>query len=365
LTLLGTFSYSVILCGIVAGFHFSRGHGAIRKLMAFYCMVHGVMLVGTLFEYLGWFPGWRILGDEAMGFNWIRYQEGFIVELVCGFYRSADVMGWHAAAVCCLSIILASTSHGRRRWFWGLLAVWAVYALMLCGRRKMVYMLPLFAFALGWMYWQAGRRMHKVSLAGLLAIPIVSLILVADWLGESSVQVRYYRDSADETLARLEEGTIEELSKTYQHLGFFGSGLGTTTPGSHHLKVARPRTWQESGPGRILAELGVLGALGFVGLVVSIVAAMWRVTLRQLKERSQAGLYSSGLVAFFVANAGSLAVSGFILADPFVAGFLGIMVGSVLSSTRTDLVKARAEPIDAPPPLHAAALPLAPREPVR
>jgi len=40
------------------------------------------------------------------------------------------------------------------------------------------------------------------------------------------------------------------------------------------------------------------------------------------------------LLAFFIANVASLTVSGQILADPFIAAFLGIMVGLLLSIVR-------------------------------
>ncbi|MCC7097561.1 MAG: hypothetical protein IT472_10320, partial [Thermomonas sp.] len=47
---------------------------------------------------------------------------------------------------------------------------------------------------------------------------------------------------------------------------------------------------------------------------------------------------------FFIANVGSLTVSGQILADPFIASFLGLLVGVVLSIPRLDAVaRARVE----------------------
>jgi hypothetical protein len=353
LTVVGAFSYSIIFLAVMAGYFYPRHPEDVRRLLAVYCAAHGVMLTGGIFEYLGWFKGWVVIGDEALGYSWIRYGSGYIVDIVSGFYRSGDVMGWHAAAVATLSIVLALSGKRTSRWLWLLLSAMALVALILCGRRKMVYMLPVFALALIWIYWQAGRAGKVWSIVGLLILPLASVWFVGDRLAEDTAQIRYYRETSDETLDRFQVHGFQSLVDTYRQSGFFGEGLGTATPGSHHLKVARPRVWQESGPSRILVELGVLGALGFLAVVVAIVLSVWRVTREQLRARSPHAHYAAGLVAFFLANVGSLTVSGQILADPFIAAFLGLMTGLVLSFAR-QTASARAEtapPVASPMPL--------------
>ena len=58
-------------------------------------------------EYLGIAKGWAALGTVAMGHEWIQTSlYGTIVNMIAGFYRSPDVMGWHATALSMLSIIL-------------------------------------------------------------------------------------------------------------------------------------------------------------------------------------------------------------------------------------------------------------------
>jgi len=337
LTLIGAFSYSVIFMGVIAGFHYARRPADVRRLLSVYCLAHGVMLSGGLFEYLGWFPRWAVLGDEALGYNWVRSQHGYVVEIICGFYRSGDVMGWHAAAVSILSVVLAMTGRSAKRYWWLALSALAVVALLLCGRRKMVYLLPVFALALGWIYWQAGRGAKVWSLVVLFALPAASVWVVGDWLGEDSSPIRYYTETSDQTLDRFETHGFGSLVETYKQTGFFGAGLGTATPGSHNLKVERPRTWQESGTSRILVELGVLGSLGFLAVMVRLMLGLWRVTQDQVRRRSPQAQYVAGLVAFFIANVGGLTVSGQILADPFIAAFLGFMVGLSLSFARPQL----------------------------
>jgi hypothetical protein len=129
------------------------------------------------------------------------------------------------------------------------------------------------------------------------------------------------------------------LVDTYNQSGFFGEGLGMATPGSHHIQVERPRIWQESVSSRILVELGVPGALGFLAVMGMIVLGLWRVAMQQLRSRTPHAYYAAGLVAFFLANVGSLTISGQILADPFIAAFLGFLVGLTLSMSRLPVAR--------------------------
>jgi hypothetical protein len=334
LTVIGAFSYSVIFLAVVAGFHYARRATELRKLLGWYCVVHGIALTGGFLEYWHWFPDWDILGSRALGFEWVRRHAGYSVDMISGFYRSADVMGWHAASVAMLCVILGWTARGRRRFGWGVIGSVAVIALLLCGRRKMVYMLPVFLVALAWIHWQAGRTSRFVPILGLLVLPLGAAWFVGDILSEESSNVRYYAESSGETLERLEAHGFQSLVDTYRQTGFFGAGLGVATPGARHIQVDRPRAWQESGTSRVLVELGVPGSLGMFAVMAAIAFNLWRVSLRQLRARSELAPYAAGLLAFFLANVGSLVVSGQILADPFIAAFLGFLVGMNLSLVR-------------------------------
>jgi hypothetical protein len=364
LTVLGAFSYSVIFLGMIAGFHFGRGERDLRKLLAAYCLLHGVMLSGSILEYLDLFSGSRLIGSRALGYEWIRWGHGYTVDMIAGFYRSADVMGWHAAAVAMICVVLGSTASGSRRWAWFGLSVLAMIALLLCGRRKMVYMLPVFLLAFGFIFWQAGRAGRVFALAGFLALPLASISIVGDWIGEGSANIRYYsgeglQQDAWESIRGQGFSTVVE---TYRQNGVLGVGLGFATPGSHHVAVARPKVWQESTSSRIMAELGVPGAIGFLIVMLAVALRLWRIATTQLRARTKLSVYAGGLVAFFMANVGSLVVSGQILADPFIAAFLGFLAGVALSIPRlgrtvTGRTVALATPVQPIPTWQPVALP--------
>lgn len=339
-TMLGVFSYSIIFLAIVMGFHFARNLESVRRLLVFYVTVHAVVLSGGVLQYLEWFPEWTLLGDKALGYEWIRWIPGYIIRLISGFYRSADVMGWHAATVCMIGMIMAFSETGKSRGFWIILSGWAVLGLILCGRRKMVYMIPIFLMTLIWIYFYVGRAARVLPMIGFLVIPAVSVYWVNDFLGEEGGQMHYYTsgNEGDTVWDRLSGQGFGATIETIEQAGFFGYGLGFVAPGSHHIGAPRPRVWQESGTSRVMADLGVPGFLGFLAVIAAIVNALWRITRAHLRARTPEGIFAAGLLSFFVSNLGSLAVSGQIMADSFIVIFLGLLVGIVLGFARKEFM---------------------------
>jgi hypothetical protein len=332
-TLLGAASYGILILSIVMGFHYVQSLEQIRRFLAFYAIVTSLMLSGGFIEYLDLSGGSQLIGTQALGMKWIRHIPGVIVDLTAGFYRSPDVMGWHAATTVMFTLILAVTApRPLARLMWALLAIYAFAALMLCGRRKMVFMIPLFMLICAWLYWMVGRRGSWGSLIGVLLFPLASVGIVGDWLGDDSTHVTYYAEGAVDTIDQVENHTLLGVYETYRQTGFLGQGLGFSTPGAQNIPGERPRAWQESAPTRVMAELGVPGMFALVFLVVRLLMAAWGVVRGHLQHSHDAmALYVMGFAAFFLVNVGSLAVSGQILGDPFVAMFLGMSIGFVLS----------------------------------
>lgn len=349
LSVLGAMSYAVLFVAVLVGFYYPRSVRELRRFLSFYCIMTAVMLTGTGIDYFGYWPDSPLIGTEALGTEWLRFRSGYVIEMIAGFYRSPDVMGWHAAATVMLATILAMTARGTSRWFWIALAALAVAALIVCARRKMFYMPPVFGAVIMWIYWQSRRPGRMVPVLLGLMVPLAGGAVVSEWLGENETPtvIQYYTEGSREALDQLEAHGYRALVTTYAQAGFFGYGLGVATPGSHHLNVERPHTWQEGGASRLLVELGVPGMTAFAALVVSMLLAGWQLTRRHVLARSDLSTYAVGLFAFFVANASSLLVSGQILADPVVATLLGVSLGFVLSLARAPT----ALPVPASPPL--------------
>jgi hypothetical protein len=145
ITLLGLIVYSATFLAMVAGWRYARRPEDVGRLLGFYALVASLFLIGGPLDSLGWGERFPAIGSAAMGHIWVTYRTGAPVYMLSGFFRGPDVMGWHASLVFMVSVVMALRSKGAARWLWMALAVWGVLNIWLCGRRKMLAMLPVFA----------------------------------------------------------------------------------------------------------------------------------------------------------------------------------------------------------------------------
>lgn len=270
LALVGFVSYLMPLAGLAIGFAFPRNPKQIANLMRFYVIINSIYLIGVPLEYFGY--EWRTLGGMH-GMHWIRYRQGYIVDLMSGFYRSPDIMGLHAAntMMFCLSLLLLPRSKGRLVWI--LLAIWSAICLLLGGRRKMIGM-P-FVFLATWLVIGRWTQVVKASktvalLSATGAVLVIAVAVISQYDPE-----KHYSTYAS-TLPN--EGVERSLSVfgaslvTLRQSGIIGAGLGTATQGNYYVGGAGPRSWQEDGLSRLFLEFGLFG--------VSILAAALVMFLR-------------------------------------------------------------------------------------
>lgn len=334
LTLLGAFTYGSLLYSVLIGYRFTHEVQKIRGFLGFYCCCAALLLSGTLLEYFDVpFPA---LGTAMLGFEWIRHIPGTIVHMVAGFFRSPDIMGWHAATLALLALTLTLSGRGGGRWFWLVLAIWGALLAVLCGRRKMVYMLPFFIIAVTWLHWWLRGQIRSVSVVAILLVTFGGVVFLYNQVEPDKAFMTYYTHNPSDVYAQVERHGLDSVIGTVQQSGFFGEGLGSASTGAHHLKVERPRVWQESGPSKVMVELGVPGFVCFVLLALSLLVSLWRMFRRRLAPGSRNFSLWAGLFAMILANAGAFVVSGQIFGDPFITGLLAIFIGFVLAAARLD-----------------------------
>lgn len=338
-TLVGLFAYASPMLGLMLGFSFPRRVRDIERVMVFFCLITAVLMTGGVLEQLGMFPEWRTLGTEILEMRWIRERWGYVVDLVAGFYRSPDIMGWHAASLTMLALILALHRPGAQRLFWVVLAGWGSTGLMLCGRRKMALMIPVWGLLMLWIYW---RRRHSGKIALLGVIATVFVLIGYGMQSEAQVggevATYYFRDTSD-VFERIYVHGYQAVRVSFRQVGFFGSGLGTATQGTHRIAADRPRTWQEGGLSKIAAELGIFGFTAFMILAWRLLRVMY-MNVKNVDPRGE-GVIFAGLAAVFFANAASFVVSGQIFGDPFINCFFALLAGFSLSQARLHITPDR------------------------
>ena len=192
ITLLGAFVYAVMFLMLVAGWRFPARKIGSAQLLAFYAVAASLMLLVGPLEALGYQAGNPFLGTEALGHVWVTHRTGEAVYMHTGFFRSPDIMGWHAALTFMAAVILAFRAKGVSRWFWMAVAVMAVLDVWLCGRRKMFSMILVFLGCYSLFVFRFSRVQKILSAAGT-ALMVVGLgwYLISSMVYDEAVE-RFY-----------------------------------------------------------------------------------------------------------------------------------------------------------------------------
>ena len=327
IALLGAASYFAAIPGVLIGYAFARNQGTVYRMMLFFCIAHSFALTGTIFEYLK-------LDVPALGgidIKWIRHIPGYVVELISGFYRSPDVLGWHAAMVCILACVLAMQRGRISKPFCNTLAIWAATSLLLCGRRKMINMPFIFAAAVVYLNIRyAGRERRRLVNLIVTQGGILAVFVFASTLGINATYIEYASTILTEGGHRSEEIVAGSLQSTFAQSGFLGRGLGTATQGNYHMTGSSGMSWQEDGSGRLLAELGIAGVF-LLAIAVLYVFRECRTAFFAVPPDSPAFQLQCGLVGILLANLACFLISHQTFSgDPasvcFTTAFLGMLL---------------------------------------
>ena len=144
---------------------------------------------------------------------------------------------------------------------------------------------------------------------------------------------RFYLTAFSEADEQIQRHGVRAVLSTVQQAGFWGYGLGMSQQGIHNIpNVETPNLWQESGPGKLVAELGVPGNVLYLALGITFFLTAYHVVRR---SHGQPSFYlTAGLFSVLAANVASSVVSAQIFGDPFVAFLLAILAGLLLSGAR-------------------------------
>ncbi len=332
LTLLGAYTQFAVIGGLIMGAHFPLYQRDLERLMAWYCILAGIIMIGAPMERMGIGTASGLTGTSSMGAYWVTYRTGAALNMISGFFRSPDVMGWHAASMIMFGAVLAVRNKGWRRIGWAILVGWGGVALMFCARRKMVAMMIPYAVVMAvlFMVFNKVRNLMPIILCGGVAVAV--WFYAYQGVGSDDEVEKFYSTTLEESGDRLVEHGVDSVVETIRQAGFWGYGLGMAAQGTHHIKCKRPRIWQESGPSMLAAELGVLGLLAFLAVVVALFRAVWMA----VRNAAQSSLHAVffGLTAMIMANGVAAIVSAQVFGDPFIGVFLPFVVGLVLSGGR-------------------------------
>ena len=321
----GICAYLSPLLGVVVGYAFARDPRDFRRLMAWYCVVHGVTLIGMPLEMAGAaLPG---LGGLE-GIQWRWYTDEGVLNLHAGFHRSPDVGGLRAAHVAMFAGFLAITGGRIERLGWVGGAAWAGYCLILSARRKMIATPVVFAGAFAVQALsRRGLRKSAVALGAGVTSILVVLGLYAEAFGIDRTRVHFSTTAGTGATDRFSSEIFDRGEEAFRRGGFFGLGLGSQTQGARYI-AKRPGYQIESGVGRAIAEFGVPGLMLLAAAGMNFVAAL---ASARRRTRPAFAAWSAGFLSILVACGANMVVSHQTFSgDPLEIVFLAALAAFVL-----------------------------------
>jgi hypothetical protein len=316
LAAIGSVSYLGPFVGVVIGFLYARTDRDVKRFLAVYALLNAVILAGALFEFCGW-PVPALGGLEKQ--HWIRTRTSAedAVKLMCGFFRSPDGLGQHAASVLMFAVVLGLANRGAGRWRWLAVLPYAAVCLLLSGRRKMVVMPLILAAVYLASSFRHKARAIRLAAVGAAVFGALGVFWLSQQLGIGEAYFAYAQSSKAEGVARIRGSALMGAIETVRQHGILGCGLGTATQGAQHLDVSGISTtrrgqgvyaWQEDGVSRLVMELGVIGTI----LVFVAGLFLARSAVRAVRETPAGGgtyVLAVGLAGIVAANLASFAVS--------------------------------------------------------
>ena len=332
ITLLGGFVYATMFLALVAGWRYPGPRHRIGGLLVFYVAIASLLLVGGLLDSWGWGERFAAVGTASLGHVWVTHRTGEAVYMLAGFFRGPDIMGWHAALVLMVSTIMAFRSRGAARAAWIALAVWGALNIWLCGRRKMLSMIPIFLGCYLFLLFRFKDARRLVSIAGtVVMIGGMGWYFISSLYRDAAIEA-FYLTAFTEAEEQIQHHGINAVVSTVKQAGFWGYGLGMSQQGIHHIPAEKPKLWQESGPGKLVAEFGVPGFL-LISVLGFVFAKTAYLVVRQ-SRRDDSFYFTAGIFSLLAANLTSAVVSAQIFGDPFVSLFLAFLTGLLFSEAR-------------------------------
>ncbi|MGA8806359.1 MAG: hypothetical protein WB973_00685, partial [Thermoanaerobaculia bacterium] len=295
-------------------------------------VVTSIAMIGTPLEYFR--VPWRALGTVAIGEN-MRFLTGLNVRLLSGFYRGPDIMGWHAATLTMIGIIMTVRLQSfRSAWIWLVVSGWGFLNCLMSGRRKAIYMIAVFGAAFLWRYF---RRLSAPKLIAFALISVILLVVTTKLSQneESSAYTKSAYTTEEEVWGRLEGGLIG----TVEEAGIMGAGLGTATQGVYHVisenSAATALGWQEGGLGKLAIELGIPGLLSVALFGLTMILTMLKISaVPDVPGSSQ--LARAALFGIIVANIVEFMVSAQAYSDPVLTLLTAFFIGCMFATATLD-----------------------------
>jgi hypothetical protein len=359
LAVIGSASYLAPLVGIAAGYFLATSEEEVYRMLKAYAVINGIALIGVPLEYFDY----NIPGLGGIQTDWVRYREGYTVDLIAGFYRSPDIMGLHAAHVVMFSSLLFMRSRSATKFGWAGAVLWAGTCMLLSGRRKMVGIpLVFLATYIGLARLRGLRHIDRLVALVATCSLVAAGVFIFIWNdGISQEYTEYAGTIVTEGATRINDVVVQGSLRTMQQVGILGAGIGTATQGRHYVASAMSRSlrgWQEDGVSRLVMEFGIPGLI-FVAIAgVCLLRCLWQAIRLVPPHHSVQALQIGALGVVFGDFASAIISHQQFSGDPVSGLIVTMLAGVTLGAPRIYAASQsrRNRPRTTEPPLHRESL---------
>ncbi len=353
----GVISYAGGVPAVLIGYFYLRNnYSSLDRLMMWFTIFTSIMLIGVPMQHTGVELSQPWLGTIGLeGGHHRRWFNDFdYVEMISGFYRSPEIMGWHAMILVLASVYLL-LKMPRLNLLWIAMSIWGSYGVFMSGRRKMLMMLVVFVLVL---FLASGFRSKK-KILGYLVPALIFIIPGIAWLVDD-LYLMSFNSGLGVAGAKVAEKGLAGPLWLMTIVGPFGYGVGSVSQGAQHFGMVTDVPLVEGGFEKVMVELGLFGAVCGIVLAVSVMLTAIKV-VRRANRSMPNEIATSFCFALIVANLSAFLTAFQFLGDPFIATFVGFLFGVLLSSERLYGFRLPTIPADQP----AVAVPVEMTWPVR
>ena len=336
LTVLGLVFYLAPLFAIAIAYHSFGQFKNTRQFIAIFCIFSFLVALSVLLSFNG--VQSEFLGEVGSGL--IIYDQGTVLEAHSGLMRSSEIAGWHMGSGICLLIILIVSRYSNYTLLFTALAILLMLAaIVVTGRRKMLFQVVLFiSLYLPFVRYYQGRLPIRYILLLSFLIPIswFAFNQLTVIQAESRFDLYLLRGSSvfGDATERFTSLGLGSVTWAINRFGILGGGIGVAAQGAQHLGGALAGGAAEGGVGKIVSELGVVAIFVLIWFIRAIAKHIHH-CLRLLSQHSQEQLIMTvGVLTFLVANIPTFVVASQVYGDVFVLGILGLLAGSLFAIPR-------------------------------